>query len=71
MLHIEDEPVGARPHILALWASGNTHEARRVLYVGASRASRLLVLAVSPQHLDALRAILKNAGVDATYLVEN
>lgn len=70
LLHIEDEPVGTRPHILDLWASDNTHEARRVLYVGASRARRLLVLAVSPQHLDALRAVLRSTGVATVYLEE-
>jgi DNA helicase-2/ATP-dependent DNA helicase PcrA len=70
LLHIEDEPIGPRPHILDLWASDVTDEARRVLYVGASRARRLLVLAVNPRHLGALQTVLEQANVPFALLVE-
>ncbi|WP_324738703.1 UvrD-helicase domain-containing protein [Mycobacterium sp. 5-140-3-2] len=70
LLDIEDEPKGARPHIIELWAAPDTHEARRVLYVGASRARRLLVLAVAPHRLEALRAVLNRSSVIAAYIVE-
>jgi hypothetical protein len=42
-----------------------------VLYVGASRARRLLVLAVPPKHLDALREILQNLDPHIAYLVDD
>src|SRR6478672_3207468 len=51
--------------------SQETSEARRVLYVGASRARRLLVLAVPPKHLDALREILQNLDPHIAYLVDD
>lgn len=70
LLYIEDDPIGKRPHVLQLWAAEETHEARRVLYVGASRARRLLVLAVSPAHLEPLRDILSKTAVPALYLIE-
>ncbi|MDP7732823.1 MULTISPECIES: UvrD-helicase domain-containing protein [Mycobacterium] len=70
LLDIEDDPRGARPHIIELWAAPETHEARRVLYVGASRARRLLVLAVAPHRLEALRAVLDMSSVTVEYLVE-
>jgi hypothetical protein len=68
--HIEDEPIGPRSHILELWASGGTHEALRVLYVGASRARRLLVLAARAEHLNALQEVLESIEAPVTYLVE-
>lgn len=55
---------------MELWAAPRAHEGRCVLYVGASRARRLLVLAVSPHHLDALRAVLGRSTVMVEYLVE-
>jgi DNA helicase-2/ATP-dependent DNA helicase PcrA len=71
LLDIEDEPKGTRPHILQLWQSRETSEARRVLYVGASRARRLLVLAVPPKHLDALRDILQDLHPRIVYLADD
>jgi superfamily I DNA/RNA helicase len=68
LLDIEDEAKGTRPHVIDLWASDTTHEARRVLYVGASRARRLLMLAVAPSNVDALRAVLSASGVQVQYL---
>jgi DNA helicase-2/ATP-dependent DNA helicase PcrA len=70
LLDIEDEPIGPRPHVVQLWAARETHEARRVLYVGASRARRLLVLAVPPRHLEALREVLERSAVPTEFLVE-
>ena len=70
LLDIEDDPKGTRPHVLDLWASASTHEARRVLYVGASRARRLLMLAVAPRNLDTLRVLLSDSGVAVEYLEE-
>jgi hypothetical protein len=70
LLHIEDEPIGPRPHVLELWASGGTHEALRVLYVGASRARRLLVLAARAEHLNALKEVLDGIETPVIYLVE-
>jgi hypothetical protein len=40
------------------WEAGEDAEARRVLYVGASRAKRLLIIAVHNQHIDQLERIL-------------
>ena len=71
LLDIEDQPKGTRPHILKLWQPEDTSEARRVLYVGASRARRLLVLAVPPKHLDALRDILQDLDPHVAYLVDD
>jgi superfamily I DNA/RNA helicase len=71
LLDIEDQPKGTRPHILKLWQSQDTSEARRVLYVGASRARRLLVLAVPPKHLDALRDILQDLDPHIAYIVDD
>ncbi|EID09587.1 superfamily I DNA/RNA helicase-like protein [Mycolicibacterium phlei RIVM601174] len=70
LLKIEEVPVGSRAHILDLWASGQTHEALRVLYVGASRARRLLVLAVSPNNLAALKDLLTSSNVPVEYIEE-
>lgn len=46
---------------LDLWADGVDGESRRVLYVGATRARRLLVVAVHVSHADRVRGLL---GVD-------
>ncbi|MBH0779402.1 UvrD-helicase domain-containing protein [Nocardia bovistercoris] len=67
LLDIEESPKGGRPHVLDLWRSGETHEAVRVLYVGASRARRLLVLATSPRHFSTLRKILEDANIPTDY----
>jgi superfamily I DNA/RNA helicase len=71
LLDIEDEPIGPRPYVVQLWAARETHEARRVLYVGASRARRLLVLAVTPRHLEALREVLERSAVPTEFLIEH
>jgi DNA helicase-2/ATP-dependent DNA helicase PcrA len=71
LLEIEEQPKGTRPHILELWRSQETSEARRVLYVGASRARRLLVLAVPLKHLDALREVLQGLDPHITFVVED
>jgi DNA helicase-2/ATP-dependent DNA helicase PcrA len=71
LLEIEEQPKGTRPHILELWRSQETSEARRVLYVGASRARRLLVLAVPLKHLDALREVLQGLDPHTTFVVED
>jgi superfamily I DNA/RNA helicase len=71
LLDIEEQPKGTRPHVLELWRSQETSEARRVLYVGGSRARRLLVLAVPLKHLDALRDVLQDLEAHVAFLVEN
>lgn len=63
LLEIERRPSGNRPHVLEDWAANRTSEARRVLYVGASRAKRLLVLATPPTQLATLRQILEGTEV--------
>ncbi|KZM71752.1 hypothetical protein AWN90_03360 [Nocardia terpenica] len=68
LLEIEDSPKGNREHILDLWRSPDTSEAKRVLYVGASRARRLLVLATPLRHLETLRAILEGAQLPVEYI---
>jgi DNA helicase-2/ATP-dependent DNA helicase PcrA len=49
---------------LDLWEQGLDGEARRVLYVAASRAKRLLVFAVHSSHAERVRALLTAAEVD-------
>lgn len=44
---------------LDLWADGVDGESRRVLYVGATRARRLLVVAVHVSHADRVRGLLE------------
>jgi DNA helicase-2/ATP-dependent DNA helicase PcrA len=70
LLEIESAPRGSRPHVIDLWKSNETSEARRVLYVGASRARRLLVLAVPPQHQDSLRELFDNSDTPVEYIIE-
>jgi hypothetical protein len=50
------------------WEAGTDTESRRVLYVGASRAQRLLVLAVHASHAERVKNILARDSVpfDAT-----
>lgn len=43
---------------LDLWADGVDGESRRVLYVGATRARRLLIVAVHTSHADRVRDLL-------------
>lgn len=68
MLEIEDDKKGDRDHIIELWNSNETSEAKRVLYVGASRARRLLVLATPPRHLAALRELLDGKNLPVQYI---
>jgi superfamily I DNA/RNA helicase len=50
-------------HVLDDWAGGLNSEQRRVFYVGASRARKVLVLVVPKVRQDQLLAILSAAGV--------
>ena len=54
-----------KPHVLDDWESSTVSEALRVLYVGASRARRLLVLAVPPSHSGQTLRILAANGIEA------
>ena len=46
-------------HVLDHWENGLATEPRRVLYVGASRAQRLLILAAHNSHADRIDKLLK------------
>lgn len=50
-------------HVLDHWEQDISSEARRVLYVGASRAQKLLILAAHTDHHDRVAALLKRDGV--------
>jgi DNA helicase-2/ATP-dependent DNA helicase PcrA len=50
-------------HALDHWENGASSELRRVLYVGASRAQRLLILAVHTNHLGRVAKLLKEDNV--------
>ncbi|MDR1187381.1 MAG: ATP-dependent helicase [Bifidobacteriaceae bacterium] len=50
-------------HVLDDWESGANTEQRRVLYVGASRAKKLVVLVVGPKREGQLIRILERDGV--------
>jgi DNA helicase-2/ATP-dependent DNA helicase PcrA len=50
-------------HVLDHWEHGKDTEARRVLYVGASRAQTLLILAVHTDHANRVAGLLKRDGV--------
>lgn len=50
-------------HVLDHWEHGRDTEARRVLYVGASRAQTLLILAVHTDHANRVAGLLKRDGV--------
>jgi superfamily I DNA/RNA helicase len=50
-------------HVLDHWEQRTTSELRRVLYVGASRAQRLLILAVHANHVDRVANLLKSDAV--------
>lgn len=56
-------------HVLDDWQNGNNTEQRRVFYVGASRARRLLVLVVPKARKSQLEKILSNAGIGYTVSV--
>lgn len=47
-------------HVLDHWEQGTPSELRRVLYVGASRAQRLLILAVHNDHLSRVTSLLND-----------
>jgi DNA helicase II / ATP-dependent DNA helicase PcrA len=53
----------AGQHVLDHWDQGIGSEARRVLYVGASRAQTLLILAVHIGHANRVAELLKRDGV--------
>jgi ATP-dependent DNA helicase UvrD/PcrA len=59
--HLREEE--ASQHVLDYWEQGLPSEARRVLYVGASRAQTLLILAVHADHADRVHGLLKRDGV--------
>jgi superfamily I DNA/RNA helicase len=60
----EKPPVDdAKRHVLDHWENGTSSEFRRVLYVGASRAQRLLILAVHTDHHGRVAKLLKEDGV--------
>jgi superfamily I DNA/RNA helicase len=46
-------------HVLDHWENGLATEPRRVLYVGASRAQRLLILTAHNSHADRIDRLLK------------
>ena len=50
-------------HVLDHWEQDTGSEPRRVLYVGASRARKLLILAVHNDHFERVSRILKDDGV--------
>jgi hypothetical protein len=50
-------------HVIDHWEDGVASELRRVLYVAASRAQRLLVLAVHTDHHGRVAKLLKNDNV--------
>ena len=50
-------------HVLDHWEQGTPSELRRVLYVGASRAQRLLILAVHTDHLSRVTSLLNDDDV--------
>ena len=50
-------------HVLDHWEQRTPSELRRVLYVGASRAQRLLILAAHADHVDRVASLLKGDGV--------
>jgi superfamily I DNA/RNA helicase len=50
-------------HVLDHWDEDIPSEARRVLYVGASRAQTLLILAVHEDHANRVAGLLKRDGV--------
>jgi DNA helicase-2/ATP-dependent DNA helicase PcrA len=68
-LVIPERPAGVRDEEdgVSLWSADSAGEARNVLYVGASRAERLLMLVVHESRLDAVRATLDRD--DVTYSV--
>ncbi|MFW9045784.1 UvrD-helicase domain-containing protein [Corynebacterium striatum] len=49
------------------WGEGKSSEARRVLYVGASRAKRLLILAVHNKYTGAVKLILERDEVPLAF----
>lgn len=62
-------PAQGQSHVLDDWQNGINSEQRRVLYVGVSRAERLLVLVVSPSRRNQLESILQTSAIDYTVSV--
>jgi hypothetical protein len=60
-------PNEAKRTCLDLWEDDLKGEVKRVLYVAASRAEQLLILAVHSSHTDRVRAILKRADVSHVF----
>jgi len=56
-------------HVLDDWENDRNTEQRRVLYVGASRARRVLVLVVPKSRKSQLERILSNAGIVHTIVL--
>jgi DNA helicase II / ATP-dependent DNA helicase PcrA len=53
----------AKQHVLDHWDQDKASEARRVLYVGASRAQTMLILAVHTDHANRVAGLLKRDGI--------
>ena len=71
MLDIPNKRRPGKAHVLDDWETKVLSEPLRVLYVGASRARRLLVLATTPRHEEQIRRILESNGIDAEFVVES
>ncbi|KQY58848.1 hypothetical protein ASD11_04235 [Aeromicrobium sp. Root495] len=70
VLHIPSRP-GAASHVLDDWEHQESSEQRRVMYVGASRARKLLVLVVPPGLRTQIERILTNSNVPYALTVAN
>lgn len=57
-------------NVLDDWEIGESTDALRVLYVGASRAKKLLSIASPPKSADQLRRVLNSHGVPTTWMIE-
>jgi DNA helicase II / ATP-dependent DNA helicase PcrA len=57
-------------NVLDDWETGQSTDALRVLYVGGSRAKKLLSIASPPKSADQLRRILDLHGVPTTWMIE-
>lgn len=63
LIPIPSQAYGTNPHALDDWENGTNSEQRRVLYVGVSRAKRLLMIWPEGQRLAQLRRILERDDV--------
>ena len=70
LLDIPDRKRPNHPYVMDDWETSNTSEALRILYVGASRARRLIALAITPRRQAQLRRILTADHVHAEFVVE-